>query len=188
MNKYLFVAILFGMMSVGLSSCLNDDDDKTVDYTEWRKTNEAYLATAAAKTDETGQPYFEKLVPSFATGTYTLIHWYNDRALTAKNLTPFDNSIVDIKYETLDIDDTMIDNSYSLRTYGDSIYRTYPSSMVYGVREALTHMHVGDSVNLVMPASAAYGMYQHGTIKPYSTLKFNIKLVGVPAYEIPKVK
>lgn len=94
-----------------------------------------------------------------------------------------DNSTVNIKYACIDIFDNVINDSYSMTTYGDSIYQTTPASMITGVRAALPMMHIGDSVTLVMPYTAAYGTSAYGSIKPYSTLKFSLKLVSIPNYE-----
>ncbi|MCM1152536.1 MAG: FKBP-type peptidyl-prolyl cis-trans isomerase [Muribaculum sp.] len=170
------------LMMSGLCSCL-DSNDNEEDYTEWRKENEAYLDKALNATSDDGTPLYTKIVPDWASSTYTLIQWHNDRSATSKNLTPMDNSTVDIKYAAININEEVINSSYSLTANGDSIYRTTPASMITGVRAALANMHVGDSVTLVMPYTAAYGTSLYGSIKPYSTLKFNLKLVSIPDYE-----
>lgn len=166
------------------TSCFKDDDPDINQVQDWKLLNEAYILDAEARTNDDGSPYYEKIVPSWAPGTFTLIKWHNDRALTASALSPLDNSIIYMKYEVENINGAIIENSYNNHIYGDSIYRTSPSKMIIGVRAALPKMHVGDSVSLVLPASAAYGNLTNGSIKPYSTLKFNIKLVAIPGYEI----
>lgn len=169
------------LMMLGLCSCL-DDNDNTEDYTEWRKQNEAYLDSVINLKDN-GIPIYTKIIPDWASSTYTLIQWHTDRSVTSKNLSPMDNSTVNIKYACIDIFDNVINDSYSMTTYGDSIYQTTPASMITGVRAALPMMHIGDSVTLVMPYTAAYGTSAYGSIKPYSTLKFSLKLVSIPDYE-----
>ena len=47
-------------------------------------------------------------------------------------------------------------------------------------------MRVGDKVTAVMPPSAAYGTQKYGDIKPYSVLVYEIELVSIPAYVVPK--
>ena len=56
--------------------------------------------------------------------------------------------------------------------------------MIQGWVVALQDMRVGDSCEVVIPYSMAYGSQDLGTIKPYSMLKFGIKLVDIPFYEI----
>lgn len=169
--------------SLSLTSCFNDDDD--VDYSTWKETNEAYITKIEKATDENGSPLYKKVIPDWAPQTFSLVHWHNDPDLFRKELSPLDNSTVDIKYETYDIDDNLLNSSSSMHQYGDSIYRTSPSDMIIGVRSVLPLMHVGDSVSLVIPYTAAYGTTFYGKIKPFSTLKFNIKLVGIVGWEIP---
>lgn len=46
-------------------------------------------------------------------------------------------------------------------------------------------MRVGDSAQVVIPYLEGYGVSGSGSILPFTTLVFNIKLVDIPAYEIP---
>ena len=93
-------------------------------------------------------------------------------------------STVDVKYIGHLYDGTAFDSSY-INTYpADSIYRTTLSSVIEGWTIALTNMHVGDSCEVLIPYQHAYGSSEHGDIKPYSALQFNIKLVYIPGYEI----
>ncbi|MCM1475590.1 MAG: FKBP-type peptidyl-prolyl cis-trans isomerase [Muribaculaceae bacterium] len=172
--------LIASLLIASLSACMDDDDS---DYAEWKISNEEYVKEAETQT-ENGKLKFEKITPSWAPATFALVRWCNDRSLTAKNLSPLDNSTIDMTYETADINGKVINSSYDLHTYGDSIYRTRPADMITGVRAVLPLMHVGDSVALVLPYSAAYGTTAYGSIPPYSTLLFKIKLVGIHAYEI----
>lgn len=182
MNRYLYIVSLLLPLCM-LTSCFKDDEVE--DYTEWKAENEKYVAEAAQMRDDSGELVYQRLIPSWASTTYTLIKWHNPADAAQSAFIPLDNSTVDIKYETLDINDNVIDSSYNMVQYGDSIYRTTPGTMITGVRAALEVMHPGDSVSLVVPSSAAYGIYTHGKVKPYSTLKFNLKLVGIHRFEIP---
>ncbi|MDE7380905.1 MAG: FKBP-type peptidyl-prolyl cis-trans isomerase [Muribaculaceae bacterium] len=183
--RILNILLLTGLL-LSASSCFDDDKSDNTDYSEWKNLNEKYIAEAEVETNQDGTLVYTKLIPSFAPGTFYLIKWNNDRALTASALSPMDNSTIDIKYEVTDIDNNVIDNSYSIHTYGDGIYRTKPTDMIIGVHSALTNMHIGDDVDLIIPSSAAYGNYSNGSIKPFSTLKFNVKLIAIPGYEINK--
>ncbi|MDE6217582.1 MAG: FKBP-type peptidyl-prolyl cis-trans isomerase [Muribaculaceae bacterium] len=179
-HKFFLHSLLLAFFAVSLTSCF---EDNTVDYTEWRTQNQTYLNQAEAATDDDGNPFYQKIIPSWASGTYALVHWNNDRSETEMNLSPLDNSTVNIKYETYDIEDNLISSSKDLYVHGEGIYQTKPKDMITGVRAVLPHMHVGDKVSLVLPYTAAYGTQAYGKIKPYSTLKFNIELVDIPDYE-----
>lgn len=160
------------------ASCLKDNDD-TDDTELWKSRNEQFITETAKDTQ------YEKITPAWAPNAYVLVKWHNDRSLTQKNLVPMDNSTVDVKYELRDIDDNLLDSSYASTAFGDSIYRTQPEGTVIGFHTALTHMHVGDSVTMVMPYQAGYGTQSVGKIKPFSTLIFHLKLKSVYRYEIP---
>lgn len=176
---FLFIAVVTTIL---LQSCLSAND---VDYTDWKKENNEYFLNCQQQKDEDGNPVYEQIVPSWAPATSVLIRWHNDRSLTANNLVPLDNSTVDVKYQVEDIEGNLIQNSYSSTTYGDSIYRSKPSQNIIGFHCALTHMHVGDSVTMIIPASAGYGQQSSGSVKPYSTLVYHVKLKSIPAFEIP---
>lgn len=164
------------LLACCLTSCFNDDDD---DFSEWKKQNEAYVAEMEDNSE------YIRLTPPWSPASFTLTKWHNDRALTAKNLSPMDNSYCDVIYQLLNIEGDTIASSYKTQTYGDSIYRTRPSGNIIGFWYTLTQMHVGDSVTAIMPAVSAYGAATYGDVKPYSTLIYRIKLVGIPAYEVP---
>lgn len=181
MKKTFLYASLIVLLASILSSCLGDND---VDYTEWKKQNDAYYLQCMDSIKD-GKRVYEQIIPSWAPSTSVLVKWHNDRSLTAKELSPLDNSTVYVKYALETIDGTKIQNSYSSTTYGDSIYRTQPSQNIIGFWAALTNMHVGDSVTMVIPASAGYGSSASGSIKPYSTLIYHVKLKSIPAFEIP---
>ena len=49
----------------------------------------------------------------------------------------------------------------------------------------IPQMHCGDTVELIVPYGVGYGAQNTGTIKPYSNLRFNIRLVDIPYLEAP---
>ncbi len=63
------------------------------------------------------------------------------------------------------------------------IYRSQVSGNVQGFAIALMDMRCGDTAEVVVPYGLAYGSQDRGTIKPYSNLQFNIRLVDIPNYE-----
>ena len=175
------VIAICALISTGLSSCLGESD---VDYDDWRDKN-AEFVTEIRNSTINGKPEYEVIAPVCAPETFILVTWHNDRSLTAPSLLPLDNSTVDCKYICRDIEGRYIDSSFASTTYGDSIYRTQPLKNITGFWAALTNMHVGDSVTVVIPYEAGYGINPYGSVKPYSTLIYDIKLKSIKAYERP---
>ncbi|MBD5227826.1 MAG: FKBP-type peptidyl-prolyl cis-trans isomerase [Bacteroidales bacterium] len=176
------VAAMSLLLAPVLTSCLGDD---SLDYTEWKKRNDQFVTDAKNATID-GEPEYQVISPVFAPGSSILMKWHNDRSKTANNLKPLDNSTVDCIYICRDIDGNYIDSSYASTTYGDSIYRSRPTKNIVGFWTALTNMHVGDSVTVIIPSDAGYGSSQYNSIKPYTTIVYGIKLKGIPAYELPE--
>lgn len=92
---------------------------------------------------------------------------------------------VQVNYEGRLIDGTVFDAS--------SKHGTEPSSfradqVIKGWTEALTMMPVGSKWQLYIPQHLAYGERQAGQIPPYSTLIFDVELVGIEKPETPEEK
>lgn len=180
MKKFLFTIPLLALL---LSSCLGDDN--TVDYTEWEQQNTSYVAEQEVKLAPDGSRLYTRLVPEWAPNAFCLVKWETDRAATANNLRPLSNSLVNLKYDVEDIEGKRISDSYSSTTYGDSIYQCRPNQNIIGFWNCVTNMQVGDSVTCIIPYVAGYGESGNGSVKPYSTLIYHIKLVSIPAYQLP---
>lgn len=180
--KYSILSILLTTLLIFATSCIKDN---TIDYTEWEQKNTAFVAAAEAERDDDGSLKFTRIVPDWAPNAFTLVKWENDRSLTEKNLRPLSNSVVKVKYDLEDIEGRRITDSYSSTTHGDSIYQCRPNQNIIGFWSCVTNMHVGDSVTCVIPYVSGYGSTANGSIKPYSTLVYHIKLVSIPAYELP---
>lgn len=173
-------ALLAALPLIALTSCLPDEE--VTDWKPWYTRNQAYV-TRIADSVADGKKVFSRITPQWAPQAYVYMKWHNDTMLTRKNLKPLDNSTMVMKYELYDIDGTKIQTSY--KTNGDSTYTSRPSQNIIGFWTAATHMHVGDSVTVVIPANAGYGAVQTNSVKPYSTLIYNLKLVKITNYEIP---
>ena len=180
--KKTFLTLPVIVLAFSMSSCFNDDD--IPDYQEWYQQNMKYVEDAQNETVD-GKHVYQKYVPAWSPSTFVLMRWHNDTSLTRKNLSPLDNSTVLVKYRLRDINRNVVDSSYSMTTYGDSLFRTKVNNVITGWQVALTNMHVGDSVTLVVPYSAGYGAMGQGSILPYSTLIFDMMLKEVQAYETP---
>ena len=170
-NKKWILAVTAAAM-LPLVSCLKSEVD---DYETWRQTNDAYISAI-------DQNEYEKIVPDWAPQNSVFIKWHNDRSLTAGNLVPMSTSTIEMKYELEDINGTKLENSYSLK---DSVYTSKPNQNILGMWIALTNMHVGDSVTMIVPYPSAYGSEMRANMKPYTNLIYHAKLKAIKAFEKP---
>jgi len=178
-SKYGFLVLPASLLL--MSSCLSDDGIDN-DYREWYQKNIDYI-TKVENATVNGVKEYDKVVPAWDQASFTLMKWHNDRSLTASRLSPLDNSTIAVKYLLTNIEGDTIDSSYGMTVYGDSIYHCRPNQMITGFWIATTSMHVGDSVTAVIPYTSGYGASSSGSVLPYSTLIFQIKLDSIIAYE-----
>lgn len=185
MKKFLTIVAAALMFVPSFTSCMDDDNDSKDETAAWRTKNLEYVTNMEALT-ENGAKVFERVVPVWRPGAFVLMKWHNDRALTAKNLMPLDNSLCNVTYELRNVDDEVIQTSFGLVANGDSIYQCRPNANIDGFHAALTNMHVGDSVTCIIPYQMGYGSTENNSIKAYSTLVYGIKLKEIVAYEVPR--
>lgn len=183
MKKILFFITLLGTLAA-VVAC-NDDEQSTWDkYADWRELNNAWLAELQAKTNADGTPYYKVVVPQWNPANFILIHYFNDRAETEGKLSPLYTSYTDTRYVVHNCQDLGIDSSTLLTNAGvKGIYRSQVSANVQGFSAAVMDMRCGDTAEVIVPYGLAYGAQERGIIKPYSTLRFNIRLVDIPYYE-----
>lgn len=181
---FLALAAITLPASLSLTSCSSgDDDSQTVwdQFEAYRNANESWLAQQEAIVDEDGQPFYQRLTAPWNPNNYILIHWFNDRSETAGNLQPLLTSTVsthyvgrNYKYGVFDADSTSVDGT----TFA-------VSGVVDGWQLALQNMHVGDTVQIVLPYQMGYGnSTSMSAIPPYSALQFNIGLKDCVTYEV----
>lgn len=89
---------------------------------------------------------------------------------------------VKVNYEGRLIDGTVFDASAK---HGDKPAIFGVSRVIKGWTEALEMMPVGSKWQIYVPYDLAYGKQGNGNIKPYSTLIFDVELVGIE--EIPNL-
>ncbi len=89
---------------------------------------------------------------------------------------PLSSDRVQVNYEGRLIDGTVFDAS---KNHGDKPAEFTPTQVIKGWTEALTMMPVGSKWQLYIPYELAYGDRDTGKIKPFSTLIFDIELVGI---------
>ena len=95
---------------------------------------------------------------------------------------PADSSRVQVNYKGTLIDGTEFDSSYKRKDKDGkskpAVFRA--NQVIKGWTEALTMMPVGSKWELYIPYDLAYGARETGgQIKPYSTLIFEVELVGI---------
>ena len=170
---------------IAFTGCKIGEDGVWEEYAEWRKANESWYNEQKVRVDSNGNKFYTEVSPVWDTTQSILIHYFNDRKLTEGNLSPLYTSTVDVKYKGCLYNDEPFDSSYALSaSYGDSIYRTQCNKTIQGWTIALENMRVGDSCEVIIPQNLAYGTQDMGIIKPYSALKFQVKLVDIPYYEV----
>ena len=88
---------------------------------------------------------------------------------------PADTCQVKVNYKGTLIDGTEFDSSYKRNE--PATFRA--NQVIKGWTEALTMMPVGSKWELYIPQELAYGSRESGQIKPFSTLIFEVELVGI---------
>ena len=88
---------------------------------------------------------------------------------------PADTCKVKVNYKGTLIDGTEFDSSYKRNE--PATFRA--NQVIKGWTEALTMMPVGSKWELYIPQELAYGSRESGQIKPFSTLIFEVELVGI---------
>ena len=88
---------------------------------------------------------------------------------------PADTCKVKVNYKGTLIDGTAFDSSYKRNE--PATFRA--NQVIKGWTEALTMMPVGSKWELYIPQELAYGSRESGQIKPFSTLIFEVELVGI---------
>ena len=89
---------------------------------------------------------------------------------------PQKSSRVKVKYEGRLIDGTVFD---STEKHGGNPATFRADQVIKGWTEALTMMPVGSKWQLFIPQDMAYGERDMGQIKPFSTLIFDVELIGI---------
>ncbi len=191
MKKILFWASCLILLPMVFLSCEDDKDKEEPvnyweEYAEWRKGNQAFYEEKYAETLADGSLKYTRVTPTWDAGSTILMRWYNDRALTQDALQPLSTSYVDVIYKGTTYEGEVFDDSSDLTEHGDGIYRSKVSDNIKGWVIALTNMHVGDHCEIIIPHDCGYGgSYTSDILLPYSTLIFDVELVGIPGLEKP---
>ena len=92
-----------------------------------------------------------------------------------KGKVPAKTDRVKVNYRGTLIDGTELDSSYKRNE--PAVFRA--NQVIPGWTEALTMMPVGSHWMLYIPQDLAYGERNQGTIKPFSTLIFDVEVLGI---------
>lgn len=129
-------------------------------YGPWKEENDAFMAKIAKKEG----------ISKLDNGVYYEV------IEEGKGEIPADTSRVKVNYEGRLINDTIFDSS--LQRNEPMTFRC--NQVIPGWTEALTHMPVGSKWKVYIPQDQAYGSREAGgKIKPFSTLVFEIELLGI---------
>lgn len=171
-----------------LPAC-NSDDDNSIDlndFKEWREQNDAWLNEMQQRRNPDGTPYYTTVIPDWNPGAFVLMHYFNDRSETAGNLVPLYTSTVDVRYIGYDCEGERFDSSTTVNAYGKlGVARFACNEVIQGWSIAMENMHVGDTAEIIVPYNVGYGASYTSTLKPYSTLRFNVRLEDIYKYEAP---
>ena len=184
MKKLFFTASMAILVAAALSSCNHDDNDiKLSDYDDWRAENDQWLQQIQSRKNPDGSPYYRTLIPIWNPEAFVLIHYFNDRLETAGNLTPLYTSTVNVRYIGYDIKGEAFDSSTLVTTDGVAGVAQFAcNQVIQGWSIAMEDMRVGDTAEVVVPYGVGYGTNYSSSIKPYSNLVFNIRLVDIANY------
>jgi len=134
-------------------------DVKAKKYAENKKASEEFLAKNKKKK-----------------GVKTLPSGLQYKVITAgKGEKPKEDDTVEVHYKGTLTDGTEFDSSYSR----NETFKTGLKGVIKGWTEVLQLMPVGSKWEIYIPSSLAYEDNEMGNIKPFSTLIFQIELIGI---------
>lgn len=169
----IFFLSLLSCCLMAMISCNDDVEDTVTEYLEWNNQNVAYFEAAKLETDEEGNRVYQVISPNWDPSSCVLMHYYKRGTGT---VSPYSTSFVKVCYKGQLIDGTVFDDIYQSP---DNPMTAKISSLVQGWTVAMERMHVGDSCRVIIPQNLGYGSRSQGSIKPYSTLIFDIKLMEI---------
>lgn len=133
-----------------------------------------YIAEKYGPNKEAGKKFIAEYAKK--EGVKALDNGVYYRVLTeGKGEMPADTSSVEVRYEGKLIDGTVFESTFERE-------KPVPlrlNHVIKGWTEAITHMPVGSTWEVVIPEDQAYGDRKDGKIEPFSTLVFKIELISI---------
>jgi FKBP-type peptidyl-prolyl cis-trans isomerase FklB len=169
--------LFLGLIVLFSVACNNNENDYYKEIIEWKNLNDSYFANMK---DSASYQKFEIAAEKGGGIFYYQILAEGDTTLASPALT----SEVVVNYRGSLINKIVFDKTYNtaLPTTEEAKPATFRvNRLIEGWRENLILMKPGETRRIVLPAYLGYGHYDMGTIKPYSTLRFDIQLVSVKA-------
>lgn len=176
--RLIIPAIALALFVPAVVSCDDDDESTWKTYAEWREANEAWLNQQIALIGPDGKPVYTAYSPAYSPGGTIYYRFIGDTEANKNNLQPYFTSSATVNYTVHTYDGTKVDSATAFTSTLNS------NGLITGWPTAIMLMHVGDSIEALLPYGVAYGPSGTGSIKPYSALRMNIRLTDIPAYEI----
>lgn len=172
-----YSVIIAALALAGTLAACSEDEAKTTweEYADWREVNNTWVTQQEQRKDAGGNPLFKRFVPAYNSGVFLLQRTIGDS--NPQNLTPLYTSTAKVNYQVHLYNDSLVDQG-TLTTQLNS------QTLISGWAMALMNMHVGDSAEVIMPYMVAYGPSGTSGIPPYSALRFNLRLVDIPTYQV----
>ena len=169
-----FMAAFIGA-TTGKKTLMTMDQAQLIAQSKMREIKAREMMKTYGPNKEAGEKFLKENAKK--EGVKTLDNGIQYKVLTeGTGAIPADTSLVKVNYEGRLIDGTVFDSS---ARHGDKPTEFKPNQVIKGWSEALTMMPVGSKWQLFIPYYLAYGNRSAGEIKPYSTLIFDVELVGI---------
>lgn len=150
-----------------LPSCFGNSE--STDFSAWRELNQEYIDSISMVTED-GKLVYSRISPVWDPSFSIYVQWHNEEE-NPSFVTPLSTSTCHVKYTLTNVAGDTLDSS--------AAFTCVPNQMVTGFMAALTNMRVNDTVTAVIPYTAGYGAYGYGSVPPYSTLVFGIRLDSI---------
>lgn len=163
-------------MAATLTACDSDDETTEDKYKDWREYNEAWMTDQSTRKNADGTPYYTTAVSPVDPEAFVLYHHIG--TVNNDSLKPLFTSTTKVNYTLTLANDSVADQGTNFESVLSS------SNLITGWALAQMQMHVGDSIEVLIPYNLAYGTTGSGDILPYSNLRFNIRLLDITKYEL----
>lgn len=195
MKKYILLSLLFTQCLLLFTSC--DETEEVNKYADWRNRNEAFIDSLKSVYDAKTDPELIQIIP-YAEKNYPI---YAKKLKTVTSgETPLYTDSVTVYYRGMLINEAVFGAATTPRYY-TKLYQSLDvfdknfegeepnafespttfivNEQVYGWREVLQRMKVGERWEVYIPWQQGYGSSVSGAIPGYSTLIFDLNLVSI---------
>ncbi|MBD5171550.1 MAG: FKBP-type peptidyl-prolyl cis-trans isomerase [Bacteroidales bacterium] len=178
MNLKKIIPASLPLVAFLFAACGDSGKSTWEEYADWRTYNQNWLTEMSQMKNPDGTPYYRNVVASWDPEAFVLMHLYPSDTVNTDNLKPLYTSTTKVNYTVRLANDSLIDQ-------GTGYVSTLNSTgLIDGWALAVMELHVGDSAEFIMPYNVAYGESGYGKILPYTNLRYGIRLVDIPYYEI----